>query len=77
MSNPAGNGEGPEHTAFVELERIVGAALEHLAEVAERAEMAEARNAEFEECSIVLRNSRRITRTCVLSWRQVETVWIN
>ena len=49
MSNPASNGEGPEHAAFVELERIVGAALEHLAEVAERAEMAEARNAEFEE----------------------------
>ena len=48
MSNPAGNGEGPEQAAFVELERMVDAALRHLAEVTRRAEMAEDRNAEFE-----------------------------
>ena len=48
MSNPEGNGEGPEQTAFVELEKIVEAALRHLAEVTRRAEMAEDRNAEFE-----------------------------
>ncbi len=48
MSNPEGNGEGPEQTAFVELEKIVEAALRHLAEVTRRAEMAEDRNVEFE-----------------------------
>ncbi|HIC63758.1 MAG TPA: hypothetical protein EYO91_05960 [Gemmatimonadetes bacterium] len=48
MSNPEGNGEGPEQTAFVELEKIVEAALRHLAEVTRRAEIAEDRNAEFE-----------------------------
>ena len=48
MSNPEGNGEGPEQTAFVELEKIVAAALRHLAEVTRRAEMAEDRNVEFE-----------------------------
>ena len=48
MSNPAGNGEGLEQTAFIELERIVDAALRHLGEVTRRAEMAEDRNAEFE-----------------------------
>ena len=48
MSNPEGNGEGPEQTAFVELEKIVEVALQHLAEVTRRAEMAEDRNAEFE-----------------------------
>jgi len=48
MSNPAGNGEGLEQAAFVELEKIVEAALRHLAEVTRRAEMAEDRNAEFE-----------------------------
>ena len=48
MSNPEGNGEGPEHTAFVELEKIVEGALRHLAEVTRRAEIAEDRNAEFE-----------------------------
>ena len=48
MSNPEGNGEGPEQTAFVELEKIVEAALRHLAEGTRRAEMAEDRNAEFE-----------------------------
>ncbi len=48
MSNPAGNGEGLEQAAFVELERMVDAALRHLAEVTRRAEMAEDRNAEFE-----------------------------
>ena len=48
MSNPAGNGEGLEQAAFIELERIVDAALRHLGEVTRRAEMAEARNAEFE-----------------------------
>ena len=48
MSNPEGNGEGPEQTAFVELEKIVEAALRHLAEVTRLAEMAEDRNAEFE-----------------------------
>ncbi|MEC7834173.1 MAG: hypothetical protein VX604_04575 [Gemmatimonadota bacterium] len=41
MSNPAGNGEGPERAAFVELEKIVEAALQHLTEVTRRAEMAE------------------------------------
>ena len=34
--------------AFIELERIVDAALRHLGEVTRRAEMAEDRNAEFE-----------------------------
>ena len=48
MSNPAGNGEGLEQTAFIELVRIVDAALRHLGEVTRRAEMAEDRNAEFE-----------------------------
>ena len=48
MSNPAGNGEGLEQAAFIELERIVDAALRHLGEVTRRAEMAEDRNAEFE-----------------------------
>ena len=48
MSNPEGNGEGPEQTAFVGLEKIVEAALRHLAEVTRRAEIAEDRNAEFE-----------------------------
>ena len=48
MSNPAGNGEGLEQAAFIELERIVDAALRHLGEVIRRAEMAEDRNAEFE-----------------------------
>ena len=48
MSNPEGNGEGPEQTAFVELEKIVEAALRHLAEVTRRAEMSEDRNVEFE-----------------------------
>ena len=47
MSNPAGNGEGLEQAAFIELERIVDAALRHLGEVTRRAEMAEDRNAEF------------------------------
>ena len=47
MSNPAGNGEGLEQAAFIELERIVDAALRHLGEVTRR-EMAEDRNAEFE-----------------------------
>ena len=48
MSNHAGNGEGLEQAAFIELERIVDAALRHLGEVTRRAEMAEDRNAEFE-----------------------------
>ena len=48
MSNPAGNGEGLEQAAFIELERIVDAALRHLGEVTRRAEMAEDRNTEFE-----------------------------
>ena len=48
MSNPAGNGEGLEQAAFIELERIVDAALRHLGDVTRRAEMAEDRNAEFE-----------------------------
>ena len=48
MSNPAGNGEGLEQAAFIELERIVDAALRHLGEMTRRAEMAEDRNAEFE-----------------------------
>ena len=48
MANPAGNGEGLEQSAFIELERIVDAALRHLGEVTRRAEMAEDRNAEFE-----------------------------
>ena len=48
MSNPACNGEGLEQAAFIELERIVDAALRHLGEVTRRAEMAEDRNAEFE-----------------------------
>ena len=48
MSNPAGNGEGLEQAAFIELERIVDTALRHLGEVTRRAEMAEDRNAEFE-----------------------------
>ena len=48
MSNPAGNGEGLEQAAFIELERIVDAALRHLGEVTRRAEIAEDRNAEFE-----------------------------
>ena len=48
MSNPAGNGEGLEQAAFIELERIVDAALRHLGEVTRRAEMAEDRNAECE-----------------------------
>ena len=48
MSNPAGNGEGLEQAAFIELERIVDAALRHLGEVIRRAEMAEDRNSEFE-----------------------------
>ena len=48
MSNPAGNGEGLEQAAFIELERIVDEALRHLGEVTRRAEMAEDRNAEFE-----------------------------
>ena len=48
MSNPAGNGEGLEQAAFIELERIVDAAVRHLGEVTRRAEMAEDRNAEFE-----------------------------
>ena len=48
MSNPAGNGEGLEQAAFIELERIVDAALRHLGEVTRRAEMAEDRNVEFE-----------------------------
>lgn len=48
MSNPEGNGEGPEQTAFVELEKIVEAALRHLTEVTRRVEIAEDRNAEFE-----------------------------
>ncbi|MEC9015636.1 MAG: hypothetical protein VYD37_04045 [Gemmatimonadota bacterium] len=48
MSNPAGNGEELEQAAFIELERIVDAALRHLGEVIRRAEMAEDRNAEFE-----------------------------
>ena len=37
-----------EQAAFIELERIVDAALRHLGEVTRRAEMAEDRNAEFE-----------------------------
>ena len=48
MSNPVGNGEGLEQAAFIELERIVDAALRQLGEVTRRAEMAEDRNAEFE-----------------------------
>ena len=48
MSNPAGNGEGLEQAAFIELERIADAALRHLGEATRRAEMAEDRNAEFE-----------------------------
>ena len=48
MSNPAGNGEGLEQAAFIELERIVDAPLRQLGEVTRRAEMAEDRNAEFE-----------------------------
>ena len=48
MSNPASNGEGVGQHAFVELEKVVNAALRHLEEVTRRAEKAESRNAELE-----------------------------
>ena len=48
MSSPVSSEEGPGQDVFVELEKVVDAALRHLEEVTRRAEKAASRNAEFE-----------------------------
>jgi len=48
MSNPVSDGEGLGQDAFIELERVIDLALQHLEEVTLRAEKAESRNAELE-----------------------------
>ena len=48
MSNPVSDGGGLGQDAFIELERVIDLALQHLEEVTLRAEKAESRNAELE-----------------------------
>ena len=49
MSNPGGNGAGPEREAFDALERAVGVALERQARLNERVARAEGKSAELQE----------------------------